>query len=70
MKHIANIMRMNDWDINQESTVGRILEYGRGKTKKFVIEWLGGEKTEVKGGYYDACAIGLNADTWNFICRI
>ena len=31
MKHIANVMRMNDWNTNQESTVGRIFAQGRGK---------------------------------------
>ena len=34
MKHVANVMRMNDWNTNQESTVGRIFVKGRGKTKK------------------------------------
>ena len=48
MKHIANIMRINDWDIDQESTVGRILEYGRGKTKKIRHRMGHREKTEVK----------------------
>ena len=34
MKHVANVMRMNDWNTNQESTVGRIFVKGRGKAKK------------------------------------
>lgn len=30
MKHSANIMRFNDWNTNQESTVGRIMQEGKG----------------------------------------
>ena len=41
MKHLANIMRFNDWDTKQESTVGRIMEEGRGKKKRAWIEWVG-----------------------------
>ena len=44
MKHIANVMRMNDWDTNQESTVGRIFAQGRGKAKKHLIVWLDEKK--------------------------
>lgn len=42
MKHVANVMRMNDWNTNQESTVGRIFVKGRGKAKKHLIVWLNG----------------------------
>ena len=44
MKHVANIMRMNDWKTDQESTVGRIFVKGRGKAKKHLILWLNGWK--------------------------
>ena len=44
MKHVANVMRMNDWNTNQESTVGRIFVKGRGKTKKHLIVWLNGNE--------------------------
>ena len=68
MKHLANIMRFNDWDTKQESTVGRIMEEGRGKKKRVFIEWIGSPMLEeVEGGYYDACSAGRNADAWNFI---
>ena len=42
MKHLANIMSINDWNTQQESTVGRIMEEGRGKKKRVFIEWIGG----------------------------
>ena len=51
MKHIANVMRMNDWDTNQESTVGRIFAQGRGKAKKHLIVWLDGKKEAFGGNY-------------------
>lgn len=41
MKHLANIMQFNDYNTNQESTVGRILQEGTGKKKKFYIAWIG-----------------------------
>ena len=56
MKHVANVMRMNDWNAQ-----------GRGKAKKHLIVWLNGKKEVFGGNYYDACAAGLSADTWNFI---
>nr|DAX82002.1 MAG TPA: hypothetical protein [Caudoviricetes sp.] len=31
MKHSANIMQFNDWNTKQESTVGRIIQDGKGK---------------------------------------
>ncbi|MGN6841287.1 MULTISPECIES: hypothetical protein [Neisseria] len=67
MKHVANVMRMNDWNTNQESTVGRIFVKGRGKTKKHLIVWLNGNEEVFGGNYYDACASGLSAHPWNFI---
>lgn len=71
MKHLANIMRFNDWDTKQESTVGRIMEEGRGKKKRAWIEWVGSPMLEeVEGNYQDACRIALNADTWHFISPI
>jgi len=72
MKHLANIMRFNDWDTKQESTVGRILQEGRGKKKQVFIEWIGGLTCQqpVEGNYQDACRIALNADTWHFISPI
>lgn len=72
MKHLANIMSINDWDTKQESTVGRIMEEGRGKKKRVFIEWIGGLTCQqpVEGNYQDACRIALNADTWHFISPI
>ena len=71
MKHLANIMRFNDWDTKQESTVGRIKEEGRGKKKRAWIEWVGSPMLEeVEGNYQDACRIALNVDTWHFISPI
>ena len=71
MKHLANIMRFNDWNTKQESTVGRIMEEGRGKKKRLFIEWIGSPMLEeVEGNYYDACTAGINADAWNFISPI
>ena len=71
MKHLANIMSINDWDTKQESTVGRIMEEGRGKKKRAWIEWVGSPMLEeVEGNYQDACRIALNADTWHFISPI
>ena len=67
MKHVANVMRMNDWNTNQESTVGRIFVKGRGKTKKHLIVWLNGNEEVFGGNYYDACVSGLSAHPWNFI---
>lgn len=67
MKHVANVMRMNDWKTNQESTVGRIFVKGRGKAKKHLIVWLNGNKEVFGGNYYDACAAALGAHAWNFI---
>ncbi len=69
MKHLANIMRFNDWNTKQESTVGRIMEEGRGKNKRLFIKWIGGltHQQQVEGSYQDACRIALNADTWHFI---
>ena len=69
MKHLANIMRINDWDTKQESTVGRIMEEGRGKKKRVYIEWIGDfiRQQPIEGNYYDACCTALNADTWHFI---
>ena len=71
MKHLANIMRFNDWNTKQESTVGRIMEESRGKKKRAWIEWVGSPMLkEVEGNYQDACRIALNADTWHFISPI
>ncbi|WP_196428087.1 hypothetical protein [Neisseria polysaccharea] len=72
MKHLANIMRFNDWNTRQESTVGRIMEEGRGKNKRVSIKWIGGltRQQAVEGNYQDACRIALNADTWHFISPI
>ena len=67
MKHVANVMRMNDWNTNQESTVGRIFVKGRGKAKKHLIVWLNGNEEVFGGNYYDACASGLSTHPWNFI---
>lgn len=67
MKHVANIMRINDWNTNQESTVGRIFAQGRGKSRKHLILWLDGGEEEYGANYYDACAAARNANTWNFI---
>lgn len=67
MKHVANVMRMNDWKTNQESTVGRIFVKGRGKAKKHLILWLNGWEEEYGANYYDACAAALGAHVWNFI---
>ena len=69
MKHLANIMRFNDWNTQQESTVGRIMEEGRGKKKRVFIEWVGGliRVEPIEGNYQDACRTALNADTWHFI---
>ena len=39
MKHSANIMQFNDWNTKQESTVGRIMQEGKGKKKRTWIEW-------------------------------
>lgn len=38
MKHVANIMRVNDCNPDQESTVGRIMQEGKGKKKR---TWIG-----------------------------
>lgn len=72
MKHLANIMRFNDWNTKQESTVGRIMEEDRGKKKRVFIKWIGGLTCQqtVEGNYQDACRIALNADTWHFISSI
>lgn len=71
MKHLANIMSINDWNTKQESTVGRIMEEGRGKKKRTWIEWVSSPMLEeVEGNYQDACRIALNADTWHFISPI
>ena len=70
MKHVANVMRMNDCETNQESTVGRIFVKGRGKAKKHLIVWLNGNKEVFGGNYYDACASALGAHTWNFILPV
>lgn len=70
MKHIANIMRINNCNPDQESTVGRIFAQGRGKAKKHLILWLNGWEEEHGANYYDACAAARNANTWNFIERI
>ena len=69
MKHLANIMRFNDWNTRQESTVGRIMEEGRGEKKRVFIEWVGGliRLEPIEGNYQDACRTALNADTWHFI---
>ena len=67
MKHVANIMRINDWDTNQESTVGRIFAQGRGKARKHLILWLNGGEEEYGANYYDSCAAARKADKWNFI---
>ena len=68
MKHSANIMRFNDWNTNQESTVGRIMQEGKGKKKRTWIEWVGSPMLEeVEGNYQDACRIAMKADKWNFI---
>ena len=72
MKHLANIMSINDWNTKQESTVGRIMEECRGKKKRVFIEWIGGltYQQPVEGNYQDACRIALNADKWHFISPI
>ena len=70
MKHLANIMRFNDWNTEQESTIGRIFAKGRGRKKTFFIEWIDHTQDEIKGCYYDACAAAINADKWNFVSRI
>ena len=71
MKHVANIMRFNDWNTEQESTIGRIFAEGRGRKKTFFIEWIGQPlQDEIKGCYYDACAAAINTDKWNFVSRI
>lgn len=68
MKHSASIMRFNDWNTNQESTVGRIMQEGKGKKKRTWIEWVGSPMLEeVEGNYQDACRIAIKADKWNFI---
>lgn len=67
MKHVANIMRINDWNTNQESTVGRIFAQGRGKSRKHLILWLSGWEEEHGANYDDACAAARKANTWNFI---
>ena len=67
MKHIASIMRMNDWNTDQESTVGRIFVKGRGKAKKHLILWLNGWEEEYGANYYDSCAAARKANTLNFI---
>ena len=70
MKHVANIMRINDWNTNQESTVGRIFVQGSGKARKHLILWLNGWQEEHGANYYDSCAAARKADMWNFIERI
>ena len=69
MKHLANIMQFNDYNTNQESTVGRIVQEGTGKKKRIYIKWIGDfvSHQPIDGNYYDACRIALNADNWNFI---
>lgn len=67
MKHVANIMRINDCNPDQESTVGRIFAQGRGKSRKHLILWLNGWEEEYGANYYDACASARNGNTWNFI---
>lgn len=67
MKHVANIMRINDWNLNQESTVGRIFAQGRGKSRKHHILWLDGKKEEFGANYYDSCAAARSANIGNFI---
>ena len=67
MKHVANIMRINNCNPDQESTVGRIFAQGRGKSRKHLILWSNGWEEEYGANYYDACAAAINANTWNFI---
>lgn len=68
MKHLANIMQSNDCNDEQESTVGRIMEEGRGKKKRAWIEWVGSPIfEEVEGGYQKAFLIALFTDTRYFL---
>ena len=71
MKHVANIMQFNDWNTEQESTIGRIFAKDKGREKTFFIEWIDYPLLEeIKGCYYDACSAAINAGKWNFVSRI
>lgn len=67
MKHLANVMSINEWEFNQESTVGRIFEMNRGRAKKIIIEWLDGRKEVAGSNYLEACGTALKANDWFFV---
>lgn len=67
MKHVANAMQFNERSINQESTIGRIFETGRGKSKKFIVKQVYGGLARESKTYLEACQAIINANDTTFV---